>query len=141
MKLTHAMLTAMLAIGVSFGGLPLKVPGVSNSLYGVSEAQAQRYVRRPVRRGYRRPYRRAPARRYNSRRNVGGALAAGAIIGLAAGAIAANAARQRRPVYSRRAPAPRGYCNYRACSYRYRSFDPGSCTYQPYNGPRRYCRL
>lgn len=132
MKLTHAMLTAMLAIGVSVGGLPIKVPGTSLSLSSVSEAQAQRYVRRPVRR--------APVRR-SSRRSNAGALAAGAIIGLAAGAIAANAARDDRR-YRRPPPPPRrGYCNYDACSYRYRSFDPRTCTFQPYNGPRRYCRL
>lgn len=30
-------------------------------------------------------------------------------------------------------------CNYQACSASYRSFDPATCTYQPYNGPRRLC--
>lgn len=131
MKLSHAMLTAMLAVGISFGGLPLTIPGTSVSLSSVSEAQAQRYVRR------------APVRRAPVRRNNGGAFAAGAIIGLAAGAIAANAAAQDRRYYRPASPPPprRGYCNYNACSYRYQSFDPGSCTYQPYNGPRRYCRL
>ncbi|TLP43124.1 MULTISPECIES: BA14K family protein [Cohaesibacter] len=130
MKLSHAMLAVTLAFGVSVGGLPVNIPGTSLTLSSVSEAQAQRYRRPPVRR-------RAPVRR-SSRR--GGAFAAGAIIGLAAGAIAANAARNDRR-YRRPPPPRRGYCNYRACSYRYRSFDPASCTFQPYNGPRRYCRL
>jgi hypothetical protein len=30
-------------------------------------------------------------------------------------------------------------CNYQACAAAYRSFDPGTCTYQPYDGPRRLC--
>lgn len=30
-------------------------------------------------------------------------------------------------------------CNYQACAGAYRSFDPGTCTYQPYDGPRRLC--
>jgi hypothetical protein len=29
--------------------------------------------------------------------------------------------------------------NYQACAGAYRSFDPGTCTYQPYDGPRRFC--
>ncbi|HDO52517.1 MAG TPA: BA14K family protein, partial [Rhizobiales bacterium] len=29
---------------------------------------------------------------------------------------------------------------YNYCSQRYRSFDPRSGTFQPYNGPRRLCR-
>ena len=36
------------------------------------------------------------------------------------------------------APAP-GYCNVQACSYSYKSFRAYDCTFQPYNGPRRYC--
>jgi penicillin-binding protein 1A len=30
-------------------------------------------------------------------------------------------------------------CNIDACSRMYRSFRPADCTYQPYNGPRRFC--
>nr|WP_321454423.1 BA14K family protein [uncultured Cohaesibacter sp.] len=51
-----------------------------------------------------------------------------------------------RPIYRAppriiyRAPPPR-YCNIRACSARYRSFRAWDCSYQPYNGPRRRCRL
>lgn len=34
-----------------------------------------------------------------------------------------------------RAPA----CNIRACERAYDSFDPADCTWQPYQGPRRFC--
>lgn len=37
---------------------------------------------------------------------------------------------------TRRQSAP---CNYQACASAYYSFDPGTCTYQPYEGPRRLC--
>jgi membrane peptidoglycan carboxypeptidase len=38
------------------------------------------------------------------------------------------------------ADIPRGYCDIDRCSRRYRSFDPVTCTYQPYGGgPRRMC--
>ncbi|WP_316859424.1 BA14K family protein [uncultured Cohaesibacter sp.] len=43
-----------------------------------------------------------------------------------------------RPVYR---PAPRPYCNVPACAARYRSFRAWDCSYQPYNGPRRLCRM
>ena len=38
--------------------------------------------------------------------------------------------------------APRAWTRawYRYCSNRYRSFDPGDGTFQPYRGPRRLCR-
>jgi hypothetical protein len=55
----------------------------------------------------------------------GGALAAGAILGLAAGAIAANAAAGNSAV---------AYC-----SRRYRSYDPASSTYLGYDGYRHPC--
>ena len=47
------------------------------------------------------------------------------------------------PVYRRFPPPPPQayYCNYRACAATYRSFDPRSCTYQPYYGPRQYCNI
>lgn len=38
---------------------------------------------------------------------------------------------------SRQPAAPS--CNYDACGEAYRSFDPGTCTYQPFEGPRRLC--
>ena len=72
---------------------------------------------------YRRRYRNH--RSYRRNHNNGGAVAAGAIIGLAAGAIAANAAAGNNAV---------GYC-----SQRYRSYDPGSGTYLGYDGYRHPC--
>jgi len=35
--------------------------------------------------------------------------------------------------------ASRPACDVQACEAAYRSFDPSDCTYQPYNGPRRFC--
>ena len=57
--------------------------------------------------------------------NYGGALAAGAIFGLAAGAIAANAAARNDAV---------AYC-----MRRFRSYDPASGTYLGYDGLRHPC--
>ena len=37
-------------------------------------------------------------------------------------------------------PAPWSPAWYNYCASRYRSFDPRSGTFQPYNGPRRICR-
>ncbi len=34
---------------------------------------------------------------------------------------------------------PTSSCNVQACAAAYRSFDPATCTYQPYEGPRRAC--
>lgn len=34
---------------------------------------------------------------------------------------------------------PPASCNYDACGAAYHSFDPATCTYQPYDGPRRLC--
>lgn len=67
----------------------------------------------------------------------------GAIIGGALGVITTpQPGYRQQPRYYQPQPtyaAPPRYCNYQACSYAYRSFDPGTCTFQPYNGPRRYC--
>ncbi|HZD88710.1 MAG TPA: BA14K family protein [Pseudolabrys sp.] len=38
-----------------------------------------------------------------------------------------------------RRPAAPASCNVQACGASYRSFDPATCTYQPYDGPRRLC--
>jgi hypothetical protein len=102
------------------------------------------------------------------RRHHGGGAAAAAIIGLGAAAIIAGSHRRnsyynygyapryyapRRsyyyapppvvyapaPVYAY-GPAPWTPAWYNYCSSRYRSFDPRSGTFQPYNGPRRFCR-
>ncbi len=88
-------------------------------------------------------------------------LAIGALLGLGAAAIITNSQRRHydgygyrpRPYYYaappvayvpapayRYAPAPWSPAWYNYCSRRYRSFDPRSGTFQPYNGPRRFCR-
>jgi hypothetical protein len=36
-------------------------------------------------------------------------------------------------------PQASASCNVQACAAAYRSFDPATCTYQPYEGPRRAC--
>ncbi|WP_316860846.1 BA14K family protein [uncultured Cohaesibacter sp.] len=124
MNIKRTMIVVAIALGLGVTGLPMSGFGVASGLYGVSKASAQPrpryYPRRP------------PKPRSNS--NVGVGLAAGAIIGLAAGAIAASAAQKR--AY----PQAPNWCNVRACSQRYRSFRAYDCTFQPYNGPRRYCR-
>lgn len=98
-------------------------------------------------------------RGYRHRNNNGAAIAAG-VIGLGIGAAIASANQPRyyrdAPVYYRDAPvhyraAPRAvYAGgryepwsrswYNYCSARYRSFDGSSGTFQPYNGPRQFCR-
>lgn len=71
----------------------------------------------------------------------GGAAVLGGIIGLGVGAAIASQPRyERAPRYYGGAPAYRSRAWYNYCSARYRSFDPRSGTYQPYNGPRRVCR-
>ena len=65
-----------------------------------------------------------------------GAAAAGIIFGAIAGAIASDIQRKNAPP-----PEYGAYCNYNACANRYRSFRSSDCTFQPYNGPRRYCGL
>ncbi|WP_244631022.1 BA14K family protein [Aureimonas sp. ME7] len=84
---------------------------------------------------------------YRHRGHSGGAAVAGAIVGLGVGAAIASAAQPRyveRPVRRYAAPAyraePWSREWYRYCAARYRSFDPGSGTFQPYNGPRQFCR-
>lgn len=97
-----------------------------------------------------------PAEAGKSGRN----LAVGALLGLGAAAIISGSQRRHynygygpgpyyyapppvayvpAPVY-RYAPAPWTPAWYNYCSQRYRSFDPRSGTFQPYNGPRRLCR-
>ena len=65
-------------------------------------------------------------RRYYHRHDNGGAVAAGAIIGLALGAILANQAAQ----YNR---------SVEWCMRRYRSYDPRTHTWIDYHGRVRYC--
>lgn len=68
----------------------------------------------------------------------GAAVAAG-IIGLGIGAAIANSGRPRYYDYGRGYYGG-GSAHARYCAARYRSYDPYSNTYQPYNGPRRICR-
>lgn len=84
---------------------------------------------------------------YGYRRHHHGGAVAGAIFGLAAGAIIAGAASQQRygnsyssTRYNGYAPEPWSDEWYAYCASKYRSFDPDSGTFQPYNGPRRLCR-
>jgi len=83
-------------------------------------------------------------RYYRHRHNNGGAAIAGAILGLGVGAAIASANQPRyvAPRYAAPAYGPRPWTRdwYQYCSARYRSFDPGSGTFQPYNGPRQLCR-
>lgn len=147
MKLKNLFIAAAVALGVSIGGLPVKVPGTSLSISGISEAHAQyhpRWRKHRHRHYHHRHYRHHHHRHrhYRRHRHNGGAAVAGAIIGLAAGAIAADIARKRY------APPPRYYyrhaprwCNVGACASRYRSFRAYDCSFQPYRGPRRLCRM
>ncbi len=88
-------------------------------------------------------------RYYRHRHNNGGAAIAGAILGLGVGAAIASANQPRyvapryaAPRYAAPAYGVRPWTRewYRYCAARYRSFDPGSGTFQPYNGPRQMCR-
>ncbi|WP_082659439.1 BA14K family protein [Aureimonas sp. AU40] len=83
-------------------------------------------------------------RYYRHRHNNGGAAIAGAILGLGVGAAIASANQPRyvAPRYAAPAYGLRPWTRdwYRYCASRYRSFDPGSGTFQPYNGPRQLCR-
>ena len=108
--------------------------------------------------GYSKPYYGKtyfPRRQFRRHRHNDGANLAAGIFGLAAGAILGGALAQPRyprsyyysqpayghsyaaPVY---APAPWTSDWYAYCASKYRSFDPHSGTFQPYNGPRRLCR-
>nr|WP_319515272.1 BA14K family protein [uncultured Cohaesibacter sp.] len=125
MKLRRTIVASAIALCMGMTGLPLGNVNASLGVVGVSEAQAQP-APRPPRGG-------PPVRRRSNSDNVGAGVA-GAIIGLAVGAIAADAVRKN----ANRAPE---WCNVRACSSRYRSFRASDCTFQPYNGPRKYCRM
>ena len=87
----------------------------------------------------------------------GGRAVAAGVLGFAAGAIVAGSiANGRRAAYydgyydgyygpppPRRvyySPPPWSPEWYSYCHSKYRSFDPRSGTYQPYYGPRRFCR-
>lgn len=158
MKMLKFLGVRLLAVALAFSVVPASVPS-GTPLVGASKAEAQyrfeggnrgfrdgRRFLRPGRyagdhRGYYGRGRYDGGRRYYRRNNNGAAVAAG-IIGLGVGAAIANSA---RPRYYEPAPVYGGYSRgssawYRYCAARYRSFDPASGTYQPYNGPRRLCR-
>lgn len=78
-------------------------------------------------------------------RNRSGAIAAGALLGIAAGAVIAGAASAAPPppppVYYAPAPAygpPPGDVH-AYCFSKYRSYDPSTGTYMGYDGYRRPC--
>ncbi|KQT50885.1 hypothetical protein ASG43_06410 [Aureimonas sp. Leaf454] len=156
------VMAVAIALSVAPAAIPSNVPVI-----GVSQAQAQYYGEgrhwrggggwRGDRGSYRggRGYYRGDRGYYrHHRRGNGGAAIAGAVIGLGLGAAIASANQPRyvyrdAPTYYRAAPRAvysggryepwsRAWYNY--CSARYRSFDPGSGTFQPYNGPRQFCR-
>ena len=82
----------------------------------------------------------APA---NATHQIGHAIVGGVIGGIIGGAILNGVQRRRQPIYVQpRQPVynslPQSHYNW--CFNKYRSYDQGSNTYQPYNAPRTYCR-
>lgn len=157
MRLFKLFGTKVLAAAIAFSVVPAAIPS-NVPVVGVSKAEAQsRYYRggrgfngnrgyyrgRDYDRGRGYGNRRYYGGRRYGRRGNGGAAVAGAIIGLGVGAAIASA---NQPRYYRSAPSYSGSYAFRSpewydyCASRYRSFDPRSGTYQPYNGPRRVCR-
>lgn len=166
MKFIRQLGVRLLAVALALTAIPAAVPA-NTPLVGISKAEAQ-YRDYGPRRGYyggrgyrggRGYYRGGPGRyygrdrsyrsgryyggrRYYRRNNTGAAVAAG-IIGLGVGAAIASSA--NRPRYVEPRPVYGGYggglsAHDRYCLARYRSYDPASGTYQPYYGPRQYCR-
>ncbi len=155
-----AMLPASVAVPQNVNGA---MGNVVASLFGATEAKADPWRHRHWDRGgYRgggyygrrdwrdsRRWDRGPRYYRRDRGNAAGAAIIGGIVGLGVGAAIASA---NQPRYVE--PAPRRYVEpgysytpqpwtrewYQYCSQRYRSFDPGSGTFQQYNGPRRMCR-
>ena len=109
------------ALGISLLALPASAEAAQFAGFSTSQAvQAQsfdRYLLQEVR------YR---GRRYHRHHDDAGAAAAGAIIGLALGAIIASQAAQ----YNR---------SVEWCMRRYRSYDPRTHTWIDYHGRIRYC--
>lgn len=114
------------AVAILGGGLVALLPtaqatpvngnALANARVGQAVAPMEvRYRHRHYRRGY----------HHRHHHDNGGAVAAGAIFGLAAGAILGNAAANNNTV---------AYC-----SQRFRSYDPGSGTYLGYDGYRHPC--
>lgn len=112
--------------------IPLTVEKQSHNAAINVQYRERRNHYRASRNHYRpRHYDRRYDRRHYNRRHSGNA-AAGIIGGLAAGAIISGMVNQNY-----RAPAGNSHINW--CLNKYRSYDPSSNTYQPFNGPRRYC--
>lgn len=161
MKLVKYIGIRLLAVALALTFVPAAVPS-GTPLVGISKADAQSYNGRRYYRGGGgyyggRRFDRGPryyggrrydggSRYYRDRyyggryrdRNAGAAVAAG-IIGLGIGAALANSG----PRYYEQPYGGRRYGGLssrdRSCLARYRSYDVGSKTYQPYNGPRRIC--
>ncbi|WP_153005329.1 BA14K family protein [Aureimonas ureilytica] len=168
MRIVRMLGGKVLAAAIALTMLPAAVPA-QVPLVGVSTAKADPYWGGYGRHHYRggpgyyggpryyggqgyyggpRYYEGGP-RYYRHRHNNGGAAIAGAILGLGVGAAIASANQPRyvapryaAPRYAAPAYGLRPWSRdwYRYCSSRYRSFDPGSGTFQPYNGPRQFCR-
>ncbi len=70
------------------------------------------------------------------------ALTAGSVLAFDLDAALAAAEPPRGVSVVRRSGRPAPFTGpwYRYCSQRYRSFDPRSGTFQPYHGPRQFCR-
>jgi hypothetical protein len=161
MRIPNFLHSRVLAIAVAMAVVPAAIPS-NVPIVGVSKAEARdfghRYYRHGARshhrgfyRGGRHYGRPAYGSRYHGRRHYGGrhyrhhrryndGVGIGAaIIGLGVGAAIANSGPRyyREPAYGHAVRSPEWY---RYCAARYRSFDPRSGTFQPYNGPRRLCR-
>lgn len=129
-------------------------PAVAQSRYHSRDAYMEHYYRshqhdsdyRRWRDNRHRWDRRDYDRWYRShRKRDGDDIAAAAIFGLAAGAIAAGVAANASQPRSSGVPSAGGYPYgsdgyYRYCSRKYRSFDPRSGTYLGYDGQRHYCQ-
>ncbi|WP_274424401.1 BA14K family protein [Chelativorans sp. YIM 93263] len=79
-----------------------------------------------------RGYRHRGHRHRRSRRDNTGALLGGLAAGAILGGLLSNQPSRAAPVY-------RSDPHVQWCMQRYRSYDVRTDTFQPYNGPRRYC--
>lgn len=114
--------TAMSSVSSNAAPLRLSAPAVAEVQSDIVQVGHRKYHRHK----HHRPHVRY--RRHNHVGPVVGGLVAGAIVG----GIIANQPHHRY----RSAPSP----HIEWCYSRYRSYDSRSNTFQPHNGPRRYCR-
>lgn len=133
------VLKSLVLTGALFGAAAVLAPSGASAMplsagaMGLSNAEAPPLVSVQYRRGY---YNRGYRGGYR-RNNVGGAIAAGAAIGIIGGIIASQA----QPRYYEPAPvygAPVGDDAY--CFSKYKSYDPESGTYLGYDGYRHPCQ-